>query len=408
MPDTNKVADVALGVVTSVGGFLEIGSIATAAEAGARFGYQLLWAIVLGGVCVTFLVEQSGRLSAVSGQPLAAAIRERFGFKYYFVLLSIIALVTLLVLAAELGGICIALEFATGIAYRWWVIPAMLVTWLLLWKGNFTLIEQGVSLLGLVTVCFVVAAFKLGPDWARAVAGVVPTLPEHDSTRYWYLAVSILGATISPYLFFFYSSGAIEDKWDTSYLGANRAIAGIGMGFGTVISVAVLILASLVLLPRGYGLEHYSQLAVLLDDAFGRWGLILVACSLAIACLGAALEIALAIAYMLAQGLGWNWSEDPSPRREARFCCTYTIVVVLAAVCVIIGPDPLQLTNASMALTAATLPVAIVPFLFVMNDRRYVDVHTNRRLSNTVVLFSIILAFVLAVVTIPLEIFAGG
>src|SRR6478609_3401019 len=123
MPDTNKVADVALGVVTSVGGFLEIGSIATAAEAGARFGYQLLWASALGGVCVTFLVEQSGRLSAVRGQPLAAAIRERFGFKYYFVLLSIIALVTLLVLAAELGGICIALEFATGIAYRWWVIP---------------------------------------------------------------------------------------------------------------------------------------------------------------------------------------------------------------------------------------------------------------------------------------------
>jgi Mn2+/Fe2+ NRAMP family transporter len=60
-----------------------------------------------------------------------------------------------------------------------------------------------------------------------------------------------------------------------------------------------------------------------------------------------------------------------------------------------------------MALTAATLPVAIVPFLFVMNDRRYLDVHTNGRVSNAVVLFSIILAFVLAVVSIPLDIFGA-
>src|SRR5256885_6149962 len=116
MAASNKALEVTLGIVTSVGGFLEIGSIATAAQAGALFDYQLVWAVVLGGVCVAFLVEQSGRLAAVSGQPIPAAIRERFGFRYYFVLLTVLAVVTLLVLAAEIGGVCIALEFATGLA----------------------------------------------------------------------------------------------------------------------------------------------------------------------------------------------------------------------------------------------------------------------------------------------------
>ncbi|HEX8180036.1 MAG TPA: divalent metal cation transporter [Pyrinomonadaceae bacterium] len=403
-----KVFELALGIVTSVGGFLEIGSITTAAQAGALFGYQLVWAIMLGGLCVIFLVEQAGRLAASSRRTIPDAIRERFGFEYYAVLLVVMALVMLLVLGAELGGICIALEFVTGIGYRWWAVPVALVMWLIIWKGTFSFIEQGVSALGLVTVCFIVAAFILHPDWARVAAGALPTLPTHERARYWFIAVSILGASITPYLMFFYSSGAIEDKWDESYLGVNRIIATVGMSFGSVISIAVLVVAALVFLPRGIRMEHYQELARLLTDAFGVWGVRLVAASVGIACLGAALEITLEMAYMIAQGFGWNWSKNQRPIAEARFSLTYTIVVILGALVVVTGIDPLKLTVFSMALTAATLPLAIVPFLFLMNDEHYVGEHGNGWLSNTVVVVIIGLAFVLAVVTIPLEIFGGG
>jgi Mn2+/Fe2+ NRAMP family transporter len=403
----SKALEVSLGIVTSVGGFLEIGSIATAGQGGAVFGFQLLWAVVLGGICVAFLVEQSGRLAAVSGLTVAAAIRERFGVGYYFTLLLLIAVVTLLVLAAELGGVCVALEFATGIAFRWWALPVAFATWLLLWKGKFSVIEQGVSFLGLVTVAYVVAAWELAPDWREVAAGFVPSLPHDETARYWFIAVSILGASISPYLMFFYSSGAIEDEWNRSYLGANRAIAGIGMSFGTLITMAVLIVGAIVLLPAGVRLEDYRELPRLLVEVFGSRGFVLTIAILAIACLGAALEIALAIAYMFAQGLGWNWSEDARPQRESRFCLTYTIVLLIAGVIALVGPDPLKLTNLSMSLTAAVLPIAVVPFLFVMNDARYLKAFTNGPISNGLVLLAIALAFVLAIVAIPLQ-FLGG
>jgi Mn2+/Fe2+ NRAMP family transporter len=132
-----KILEIALGIVTSVGGFLEIGSIATAAQAGADFSLQLIWAIVLGGLCIIFLVEQAGRFSAVSGRTIPDAIRERFGFNYFAFLYLVLALVTLLVLSAEIGGVCIALELATGIGFQWWAIPAAFVIWLVLWKGTF-------------------------------------------------------------------------------------------------------------------------------------------------------------------------------------------------------------------------------------------------------------------------------
>ena len=175
-----KILEIALGIVTSVGGFLEIGSITTAAQAGADFSFQLIWAIVLGGLCIIFLVEQAGRFSAVSGRTIPDAIRERFGFNYFAFLYIVLALVSLLVLAAEIGGVCIALELATGITFQWWTVPAALLIWLVMWKGTFGIIEKGVSMLGLVTLSFVAGAFIIHPPWSQVVRGALPSLPHHE------------------------------------------------------------------------------------------------------------------------------------------------------------------------------------------------------------------------------------
>jgi Mn2+/Fe2+ NRAMP family transporter len=219
--------------------------------------------------------------------------------------------------------------------------------------------------------------------------------------------VSILGASISPYLFFFYSAGAIEDQWDESYIGVNRVIAASGMSFGTLISVAVLILAAVILLPRGIQVDHYSQLPMLLVPVFGRWGFWLLVASLGIACLGAAMEITLEIAYLTAQGFGWNWSENQPPKKEARFSLVYTIAILVGALIVVTGIDPLQLTILSMVLTAATLPISIVPFLVLMNDKYYVKEHGNGWFSNAVLCLIIALALLVTLVAIPLQIFGG-
>ena len=108
-----KILEITLGIVTSVGGFLEIGSIATAAQAGATFRYQLIWAVVLGTVCIAVLVEMSGRFAAVSKRTIPDAMRERFGASFFVWPLVVMLLVSLLVLGAEMGGVAVTLEMAT-------------------------------------------------------------------------------------------------------------------------------------------------------------------------------------------------------------------------------------------------------------------------------------------------------
>ena len=403
-----KIFEVALGIITSVGGFLEAGSIATAAQAGAIFSYQLLWPIFIGTICVICLVEMSGRLAAVSHHPLPAAVRERFGFGYYVTPLIAETIVDLLVLASEIGGACVALQLMTGIAFPYWAIPVALVVWFLLWVGNFEMIEYGVSTLGLITIVFIVAAVKLGPQWSSAARGLVPTLPGHDKPQYWFLAVSIMGATISPYLFNFYSSGAVEDEGKESDLWPNRITATLGMGFGGSISMAVLICAAVVFYPRGIRIEQYEQVALLVTHPLGRWGYWIFAAALFIACFGAAMELALDIAYVYSQAFGWKWGENQAPNDAARFSTVFTIFIFAAAILILVGIDPLKLTMFSMAFTTLILPLVVLPFLVLMNDEQHVGKHKNGPVGNTVVFVIVILAFVMAAAAIPLEIFGGS
>jgi Mn2+/Fe2+ NRAMP family transporter len=402
-----KILQISLGIVTSVGGFLEIGSVTTAMQAGATFGYQLLWVLLLGTVCLIFLVEMSGRLAAVSKHTIVEATRERFGFPFFFIVMVGISLVAFLVLVAELGGIGLSLQILTGIGFPWWAIPVSFAVWLLMWKGSFGLIENGVSVLGLVTISFVVAAVRLHPDWGSAAHGMLPSFPADRKANYWFVAVSILGASISPYLMYFYSSGVIEDDWDESYIPINRIIAGLGMSFGGFLSMAVLIVAALVFHPRGIDVQKFEQASLLMTTSLPKGGFTLFALSMLFACFGAALEISLAIAYFFAQGFGWNWGEDLAPAKDSRFCLTYTFIIMLAAIPLLVGIDPIKVTIMSMALTAATLPLAIAPFLLLMNDPIYLGKHRNGWLSNSVVAIIVVVSFVVAIVAIPLQLIGG-
>lgn len=403
-----KALDLALGIVTAVGGFLEIGSIVTSAQAGAEYGTSLLWAVLLGGICLIFLVEMSGRFSAVTKRTVAGAMRERFGWDFFSVPFALLLVVLVVVSAVEMAGVAIALELASGVTFRAFVPLVAIAVWLLLWKGKFSLIENGVALLGLVSVAFLVAAIRVHPSLAQIASGLVPRWPARDPARYAFLAVVILGASISPSLFYFYSSGAIEERWGPKRLGSNRFVATFGMSFGALLAGAVLVLGALVLAPAGLRAHDYHELPMLLVPVWGKAGFWLVVGAIAVACVGAAAEGLLCVSYLVAQGLGWNWTENPRPKQHARFSLTYTIVVPIAAIVAVVANDPLDVTVVAMALTALSLPFAIFPFLVIMNDRRWMGRHRNALATNLFVGGVMALALALAVVSIPLQIFGGG
>jgi Mn2+/Fe2+ NRAMP family transporter len=401
------LVDLVLGIVTSIGGFIEAGSISTAAQAGSEFGFQLLWAIAAATAMLAILVEMSGRLAAVSKRSLVAAVRERFGVHFHIVPLTAELVIDVLLLAAEIGGVAIALKLLTGVAFVWWIVPIGLAIWLVLWLCGFGLIEYGIGLLGLVTIAFVVSAWQLQPDLADVGASLIPSLPEHHPTRYAFLAVSIIGATASPYLLNFYSSGAVEEKLTERELWVNRTTAYVGMCFGGVVSMGVLVTSAMVLGPQRILVDSYDQAALMFVPVFDRWAIALFAAALGIGCFGAAVELALNAGYLFAQFFGWSWGANRPRRDAARFTSAFTVVLLASLAVGLLGFDPLRLTMISVALTVVIMPAVVLPFLVLMNDEAYVKTHTSGPVGNAVLAVLTVVGALMAMVVVPLEILGG-
>ena len=121
-----------------------------------------------------FLVEMSGRFAAVTSQALPDAIRQQFGFTFWLVPFAVLTLIHFLVLGAEIGGICFALHLLTGLPVALWALPVAVLVWLFLWRSTFSAIENSTSLLGLITLAFVVAAWRTIRRAARSWPGCCP------------------------------------------------------------------------------------------------------------------------------------------------------------------------------------------------------------------------------------------
>ena len=404
-----KWFSIVLGIMTATGGFLDVGAFATSGEAGAKFGLGLIWAMLLGTVAIILLLEMSGRFTAVSQKTYMDAIREDFGFKFYLLPMASELIANSLMLAAEIGGVAIGLSLFTGISWHYLFPVAALLVWVMTWRAPFSLIENGPALLGLVTLSFLVGIVALG-----GIPGpLLPTLwkPEIRSGQlgdYLYLVAAILGATISPYLLYFYSSGARQEKWSEESLVLNRVTAIVGMGFGSLGSIALVVLGAIVLQPLNMNANTLGEIGLAMAKPLGAIGALLFAAALFATCLGAALEVVLGVSYNIAQGFGWEWSEDKKPAEAARFNLVLTIFLLVAVAIGLLGKDPLQLALLASTVIALFLPISLSPLLIIMNDPRYLGEKTNGWLSNIAIVIILLIAFFVAVVSLPLEIVTGG
>lgn len=404
-----KWLSITLGIVTATGGFLDAGTIATAGESGAKFGLGLVWAVLLSTIAVVLLVEMIGRFTALSQKTYAEAIRENLGFRFYLFPLISEIIAESIMLAAELGGIAIALSLITGISWHILFPIAAILVFVMAWRAPFDWIENAPALLGLLTLSFVVAVVALGGPSRQLLSTLwLPHVQQGDVADYLYLAAATLGATISPYLLYFYSSGAREENWSGKSLLLNMVTAIAGMGFGSLGSLALVFLGAMVLLPLHIQATTLGELGLVLAKPFGPIGALIFALTLFATCFGAALEVVLAVSYNIAQGFGWEWGENKKPVEAARFNLVIVIFLLIAVAIGLIGIDPLQLALLGSTVIALFLPISLWPFLILMNDSQYLGEKTNGRSANIAIMCILVIAFVVAIVSIPLEILSGG
>jgi len=403
----SRLFKMALGVMTAIGGFVDIGNLVTSGITGARFGMALTWAIVLGTMGMTLYGEMAGRVAAVARRPVFHIVRERLGVRTGMANLAAFLLLSGLMLVAELGGVALVLQLVTGVNYLVWVPVAAAVTWLIVWRVSFSVMENLFGLLGLCLVVFVVALFVLPTDWGALWHGAthpwVP--PDQGHPMYFFYAVSLFGACLTPFQVVFFSSGGREEHWTTKSLPEMRLNALVGFPLGGLLSIAIMAAAVVVLKPAGVDVSHLGQVALPVAQALGPVGLALALVGFMAAVMAAAAECALSMGYAVAQYLGWGWGKDRLPRDAPRFHLVCLVAVLGATALVLTSVDPVTVTVLSVVLGAAAIPLTYFPVLVVANDGDYMGSHVNGRTLNALASVFLVIMVVTSIVTVPLLFF---
>ena len=402
-----KVLGLTLGIMTALGGFVDLGQIVFTTQAGALFNYQLLWSIVLGTAAIIVYMEMCGRVAVVAKEPVFAVVRTHLGFPLGLATLIASNLLNLITCAAELGGIAIVLHLLTGWPEKLVLIGATVAFATMVLLCRFQWIERTLGLSGLTMIVFAVSAVVLHPDWRQLAHGLLPWASQSDTKHallYWYFAVGIFSAMLMEYEVHFYSSGAMEEDWTTSDLGENFMVASLGSILGSLLTVGLLALGALVFLPRGIFPQVLSTTTMAGAFPFARKALVLALLG-TLACIsGAAVETALSGAYNICQFFNLNWGKNQPIKSVRVYTASWLAMFLLALIIALTGVRPLQLVNISIVFGMVIMPLTYYPILRVAADKNVMGKHVNSRFDTIIGILFLVLITAAAIAAIPLMI----
>jgi Mn2+/Fe2+ NRAMP family transporter len=402
-----KVLGLTLGIMTALGGFVDLGQIVFTTQAGALFSYQLMWAIVLGTGAIIVYMEMCGRVAVVAKEPVFAVVRARLGLPLGLVTLIASNLLNLITCAAELGGIAIVLHLLTGWPEKFLLVGATVAFAVMVLLFRFQWIERTLGLSGLMMIVFAVSAVILHPAWGQLGHGLLPSTSQPDTRHallYWYFGVGIFSAMLMEYEVHFYSSGAIEEDWTPKDLGENFMVASLGSVLGSLLTVGLLALGALVFLPRGIFPQVLSTTSMAGAFPFAKKALLLALLG-TLACIsGAAVETALSGAYNVCQFFNLSWGKNQSVKSVPAYTATWVGMFVVALIVALTGVRPLQLVDYSIVFGMVIMPLTYYPILRVAADKNVMGKHVNSKFDTIIGIVFLALITAAASAAIPLMI----
>jgi NRAMP (natural resistance-associated macrophage protein)-like metal ion transporter len=402
------IAALGPGLVAAAAGN-DAGGIATYATAGARYGYSLLWAMVLIVISLSLVQEMCARMGAVTGKGLSDLIRERFGLRWA-------TLATLALLIAN-GGTTITEFVGIGAAAeifgipRWIAVPLMaLLIWRLVTLGSYGRLEKIFLVMTAVFFSYVLAVFLAHPDWNTVLKSTVtPTF--HLDPSFLNFFVALIGTTITPYIQLYTQASVVEKGVTPSDYRYERFEVIVGVLFASVVSSAIIIsTAAAIFVPHGsQSLDSAADAARALQPVGGAYAEYLFAVGLFGASMLAGAVLPLSTAYAVTESIGFERGVSFTFRDAPVFVGLFTALVILGAlVAMIPGVPVVTLLLVVQVINGVLLPIELFFIMRLINDKQIMGRYANGRLYN-VVAWTAVLAITLAVLlmlgTLP---FAGG
>ena len=365
------------GIITGFAGN-DAGGVTTYTAAGARFGFSLLWLLLVASLSLAVVQEMCARMGAVTGKGLSDLIRERFGVRWTIVAMLALFVANASNVVAEYAGIAASLGLV-GVPAFVSVPIAGLVVWGLIVFASYRVVERALFALILAFLAYPVSIAILRPDWAQVAGGFVPRIPAEPNALV--MALALVGTTVTPYLLFYLQASVVDKGIDRESFGSARLDALMGATLAGVFAFFILVVSGSVLHPAGVPANTAEEAARALRPLAGDSAGLLFGVGLLGASLLGLTVMPLSTSYAICEAFGWESGISHDFRDAPVFMGLVTFLIVAGGALVLLFPHDLllPLIVVSQAVNGLLLPVVLVFIARLASDRSVMGADANGR-----------------------------
>jgi NRAMP (natural resistance-associated macrophage protein)-like metal ion transporter len=379
----------------------DAGGIYTYSDAGARFGYSLLWTLIPITIALIVVQEMVARMGVVTGKGLADLIREEYGFRATFLLMALLLFTNWMNTVSEFAGLASGLSIFHVSRFISVPLGALLV-WLLVVRGTNRIVEKVFLAACFFYVAYLISGFLAKPDWKMAALGTaVPSM--HLSSGHLYLILGLVGTTIAPWMQFYLQAAIVEKGIKLEHYKQSRWDVIIGCIIVDIVAFFIIVACAATIFVSGHQeINNAADAAIALEPLAGRAASALFALGLCNASLFAASILPLATAYTVCEGLGFESGIDKRPHEAPVFYSLYTGLIILGGLAVLVLSEDRQvpIIKFSQVANGILLPFVLIFMLRLCNREDLMGDHKNTRTFNFIAWVTCIVIIVLTVLLI--------
>ena len=400
-----KLKDLGPGVLVTAA-FIGPGTITTCTLAGANYGYALLWGLTFSILATIVLQEKAARLGLVTRMGLGEAVRQQFAnpAMQFFAIALVLSAILIGNAAYETGnilGAALSLEELSGLStiqistfsLKIWGPVIGIVAWAILEFGSYKSLEKFIiGLVILMSLTFITTAFIIKPDLAAILKAMfVPSVPQGSFV----FLMGLIGTTVVPYNLFLHAS-VVQERWKSaSDLGKARTDLSTAIVLGGLISMSIVITATMAFYGRAVSIKGAGDLAEQLQPLLGNWARIFMSVGLFAAGISSAITAPLAAACATSGILGWK-----SGFGDRRFKLVWRSVLLIGIVFSLLGYKPIQAILFAQFANGLLLPFIAIFLVIIMNNKKLLTVYANNRWQNLAALVVVLVAIALGLKSI--------
>ena len=356
-------------------------------QAGAQFGYMLLWTMIPTTIALIVVQEMCARMGAVTGKGLSDLIREEYGLRITFFMMIGILLTNFGNVVGEFVGIVGSMGLF-GVSKYISVPICAVIVWLIAVKGQYKSVEKVFLLASFFYVTYIFAGALAKPAWIEALKTTVkpPEMEAFRHSAYLYTVIGLVGTTIAPWMQFYLQSSIVEKGVTRRQYAASRLDVIVGCIFTDVVAWFIIVACAATLYLHGArDIRDAADAAQALHPLAGEWAYILFALGLFNASLFAASILPLSTAYTVCEGLGFESGVERKFSEAPVFYWLYTALIVAGGAVVMIPGLPLiKIALLSQVVNGAVLPFVLIFMLLLINKKDLMGEYVNKLTFNII------------------------